>query len=75
VSSLCRGLRDAWSELKFGHGRDQYMVRNVIEAAMIEVGDGRCLKAASKRIGMNKRTLRRAVSRRAMLNDGVHGTR
>jgi hypothetical protein len=73
--AVCKGLKDAWSALKYGNGRDHYMARNVIEATVISVGDNQCLKGCSQYIGMNKRTLRRAVSRRTLLNDGVHGCR
>jgi hypothetical protein len=73
--AVCNGLKDAWSALKYGNGRDQYMARNVIEATVISVGDNQCLKGCSQYIGMNKRTLKRGVSRRTLLNEGVQGSR
>jgi hypothetical protein len=45
--AVCKGLKDAWSALKYGNGRDQYMARNVIEAVVISVGDNQCLKGCS----------------------------
>lgn len=65
---VCNGIAEAWSELKYGVGRDRYVARNVIEAAVIDVEDSRAAIAASRCIGMNRRTLRRAVARRRMLN-------
>jgi hypothetical protein len=70
---ICSGIADAWSKLKFGLGRDRYLARNVIEAAVIDVKDKRSAQAAAHRIGMNKRTLRRAISRRISLNAGEVG--
>ena len=65
---VCNGIAEAWSALKYGVGRDRYMARNVIEAAVVDVKDARAATAASRCIGMNRRTLRRAIARRRMLN-------
>ena len=70
---VCNGIAEAWSELKYGVGKDKYVARNVIEAAVISVDDSRSVLAASRCIGMNRRTLRRAVSRRRMLNEREEG--
>ena len=70
---VCNGIASAWLELKYGVGRDRYVARNVIEAAVISVDDSKSVQAASKCIGMNRRTLRRAVKRRRMLNDREEG--
>lgn len=70
---VCNGIKDAWSELKYGVGKDKYQARNVIEAAVISVGDSRSVQAAARCIGMNRRTLRRAVQRRQLLNSGEKG--
>lgn len=70
---VCNGIADAWSELKYGVGKDKYIARNVIEAAVISVDDSRTVLAASKCIGMNRRTLRRAVARRRLLNQQEQG--
>ena len=72
---VCNGIAEAWSELKYGVGRDKYVARNVIEAAVIHVADSKSTQAASKCIGMNRRTVRRAVKRRRMLNAGEEGVR
>ena len=61
---VCNGLADAWKELKFGVGRDRRLARNVLEAAMISVRDNMAAEAAAKCIGLNRRTIRRAVNRR-----------
>lgn len=70
---VCNGLADAWSGLKYGVGRDRYLARNVIEAAVISVKDDECIQAAARCIGMNRKTLRRALKRRHSLNQGVEG--
>jgi hypothetical protein len=70
---VCDGLADAWSGLKYGIGRDRYLARNVIEAAVISIGDDRCMRAAGRCIGMNRRTLRRAKQRRDLLNKRSDG--
>ena len=49
------------------------MAQNVIEAAVISVAASKSVQAASKCIGMNRRTLRRAVKRRHMLKSGEEG--
>jgi hypothetical protein len=59
--------------LKYAIGRDNHWARNVIEAAVIMAGDNQCMDAAARCIGMNKRTLRRAVARRQLLNASVSG--
>ena len=70
---VCDGLRDAWSGLKFGFGRDKKLAQNVIEAAVISLQDERCIRAAATAIGMNRRTLLRAKERRSLLNTQVDG--
>lgn len=70
---VCNGIAEAWSELKYGVEKDKYLARNVIEAAVISVDDSRSVLAASRCIGMNRRTLRRAVSRRRLLNEREEG--
>lgn len=70
---VCDGLAQAWSGLKYGIGRDRYLARNVIEAAVISIGDERCMRAAATCVGMNKRTIRRAIQRRSLLNDRSDG--
>jgi hypothetical protein len=70
---VCKGLAEAWSGLKYGHSKDRYAARNVIEAAVISIGEESSLRAAAMCIGMNKRTLKRAVARRYLLNDGAQG--
>ena len=60
--AVCTGLKDAWSALKYGNGRDQNMARNVIEAVVISIGDNQCLKGCLQYIGMNKKMLRMAMS-------------
>lgn len=70
---VCDGLAQAWSRLKYGIGRDRFLARNVIEAAVISIGDERCMRAAATCIGMNKRTIRRAIRRRSLLNDRTDG--
>ena len=70
---VCNGIADAWKELKFGIGRDKYLARNVIEAAVISVRDARTGQAAAECIDMNRRTIRRAVSRQQLLHNREHG--
>jgi predicted ATPase len=72
--AVCHGLAEAWKELKYGKGKDQMLARNVIEAAVISIDDDKCLKAAARCIGFNKKTLRRAVSRRHDLNNKTAGS-
>ena len=43
--TVCNGLKEAWKGLKYGIGRDQYLARNVIEAAVISVGDDQSIQA------------------------------
>lgn len=71
--TVCDGLAEAWKGLKYGQGKDKYTARNVIEAAVVSVGDEKTLRAAATCIGMNKRTLRRAFVRRERLNHGASG--
>lgn len=70
---VCNGLADAWSGLKYGIGRDRFLARNVIEAAVISIGDDRCMRAAGRCVGMNRRTVRRAMQRRDLLNKRSDG--
>ena len=70
---VCDGLAQAWSGLKFGIGKDRTLARNVIEAAVISIGDERCMRAAANCVGMNKKTIRRAIHRRALLNQSSDG--
>jgi hypothetical protein len=70
---VCKGIADAWAELKYGVGRDRYLAWNVIEAAVISVGDGRSSRAVGQCIGLNRRILRRAIRRRRSLNDWEEG--
>lgn len=70
---VCDGLQQAWSGLKYGIGRDRTLARNVIEAAVISIGDERCMRAAATCVGMNKRTIRRAIQRRTLLNQSSDG--
>lgn len=70
---VCDGLAEAWSGLKYGIGKDRFLARNVIEAAVISIGDDRCMRAAATCVGMNKRTVRRAIQRRSLLNDRSDG--
>jgi hypothetical protein len=70
---VCSALSEAWAELKYGHGRDRRLARNVIEAAVISVGDKHYLKAASRCVGLNRRALLRGLQRRELLNDKVPG--
>lgn len=70
---VCNGLASAWSSLKYAKGTDHHRARNVIEAVVISLDDVDCVEAASTCVGMNKRTLRRAVLRRRSLNEGVPG--
>lgn len=65
---VCDGLAQAWSGLKYGIGRDRFLAKNVIEAAVISIGDDRCMRAAATCVGMNKKTVRRAIQRRSLLN-------
>jgi hypothetical protein len=71
--TVCNGVADAWSSLKYGVGRDGYLARNVIEAAVISVGEEECMQAARTCVGMNKRTVHRAVERRRRLNRRANG--
>jgi hypothetical protein len=43
---ICNGLREAWSDLKYGSTKDKHMARNVIEASVMSVEDNLCLQAA-----------------------------
>lgn len=70
---VCNGLFGAWSILKYASGKDMRLARNVIEAGVISLGDDQCAEAAGACVGMNKRTLRRAVARRRLLNEGAEG--
>lgn len=70
---MCDGLAQAWSRLKYGIGKDRFLARNVIEAIVISIGDDRCMRAAATCVGMNKRTVRRAIQRRSLLNDRSDG--
>lgn len=70
---VCDGLAHAWSGLKYGIGKDRTLARNVIEAAVISIGDDRCMRAAATCVGMNKKTIRRAIQRRALLNQSSDG--
>lgn len=45
----------------------------MIKAAVVSVGDEKCLRAAATCIGMNKRSIQRAFKRRELLNQGAHG--
>ena len=71
--TICNGVADGWSSLKYGIGRDGYLARNVIEVAVISVGEEECMQAARTCVGMNKRTVRRAIKRRRRLNQQANG--
>jgi hypothetical protein len=70
---VCDGLKIAWERLKWGHGKNQYLARNVLEAAIILVEDAKTRRAAADCVGMNKRTLRRAIKHREGLNRRING--
>jgi hypothetical protein len=59
--------------LKYDHRKDQYLARTVLEAIVISMEDRKARKAALYCIGMNKRTLQRAIKHRQVLNDKVVG--
>jgi hypothetical protein len=65
---VCDGVKNAWEKLKWGRGKDHFLARNVLEAAVILVDDSKTRKAARKCVGLNKKTLRRALQRRQELN-------
>lgn len=65
---VCNGLAQAWKGLKSGSGKDKALARRVLEAAVILMDDIESMKAAAACIGMNKCTIRRAVTRRRSLN-------
>ncbi|KAG0572176.1 hypothetical protein KC19_VG074600 [Ceratodon purpureus] len=70
---VCTGVANAWSDLKYKVGRDRSLARAVIEAAVMCLEDERCVQAAAKCIGMNRKTLRRGVRRRRLLNQRADG--
>jgi hypothetical protein len=72
---VCEGVAAAWERLKYGRGRDKYLARNVVEAVVISEEDPRRMRAAAKCIGMNSRTVTRAVRRRSLLNRRVEGVK
>jgi hypothetical protein len=70
---VCDGLAQAWKGVKSGSGRDKALARRVIEAAVISLDDVEDMRAAASCIGLNKRTIRRAVARRRSLNISTLG--
>jgi hypothetical protein len=70
---VCDGLKTAWERLKWGHGKDQYLARKVLEATLISVEDAKTRRVAADYVGMNKSTLRRAIKCREGLNGRING--
>jgi hypothetical protein len=70
---VCEGVAAAWECLKDGRGRDKYLTRNVVEVVVISGEDPRRMRATAKCIGMNSRTVTRAVQCRRLLNSRVEG--
>ncbi len=45
-ATVCSSLATAWSDLKYGNGKDKYLARNVVEAAVVSVGESVNVRAA-----------------------------
>ena len=70
---VCDGFAQAWKGVKSGYGKDKALARRVIEAAVIFLGnveDDDGMRAATSCIGMNKRSICRAVQRGRSLDGG-----
>ena len=65
---VCDSIASAWDHLKFGVGKDNYLARNVVEAAVVSATSGSNMMGAGKCIGLNRRSLLRASHRRQLLD-------
>jgi len=65
---VCDSIASAWDHLKFGKGKDKYVARNVVEAAVVSTTSGSNMLGAGKCIGLNRRSIRRASHRRQLLD-------
>jgi hypothetical protein len=64
VNSLAKTLKG----LKYGAGKDQYVAKNIIEAAMVSSNNIESLRATKSCLGMNRRTIKRSFERRKLFN-------
>jgi hypothetical protein len=70
-----KNLKVAWKGLKYGVRKDQYVVQNVVEAIIDSTSSLFGLIAIGKCVGCNRRSLRRAMCQRQMMDaqqDGEH---
>jgi hypothetical protein len=54
--------------LKYNVGKDQYVVRNVVEADVVSSNNIKNLRVAKSCLGMNRRTIMRAFERRKFID-------
>lgn len=68
-------MKVAWKGLKYGVGKDQYVVQNVVKATVVYTSSLFRLTTTRKCVGYNRISLIRAMCQRHMLDakqDGGH---
>ena len=66
--AVCDSIASAWDHLKFGHSKDKYVARNVVEVAVGSTTSGSNMLGAAKCIGLNRRAVLRGSHRRQLLD-------
>lgn len=59
--------------MKYGVGKDQYVAQNVIEAIVLSTFSLFGLKVVEMHVGLNRRSLRRALCQRQLLDAKQEG--
>jgi hypothetical protein len=70
---VCNSLATTWKGLKYGVGKDIYVVHNVVEVAIISTSSSIGLRVVGSCVGLNRRALRRAFHRRQFLDAKEEG--
>jgi hypothetical protein len=65
---VCKSLKVTWKGLKCGVGKDQYVAQNVVKAVVVSTSYLFRLTTIRKCVGLNRRSLRRVVHQRQMLD-------
>ncbi len=65
---VCKSLKATWNSLKYGVGKDQYVAQNVVKAVVVSTSYLSRLTIVKKCVGLNRRSLRRVVHQRQMLD-------
>jgi hypothetical protein len=60
-ATICSSLAIAWSDLKYGNGKDKYLAWNVVEVGVVSLGESMNVKAVGRCVGLKRRFLKRVM--------------